>query len=76
MRAYGKKSVALVTSLMLAASLFLTGCGDEQAAEKGKTAVKAMKIVRQDAPVGYSFPGQLKGTEEVLVYARVSGSIV
>ena len=76
MRAYGKKSVALISSLMLAASLFLTGCGDEQAAEKGKTAVKAMKIVRQDAPVGYSFPGQLKGTEEVLVYARVSGSIV
>lgn len=76
MRAYGKKSVALLSSLMLAASLFLSGCGGEQAEETGKTAVKAMKIVRQDAPVDYSYPGQLKGTDEVQVHARVSGSIV
>ncbi len=74
--AVGKKTGIIIGTVMLAASLILTGCGDEQAEQPGKTAVKAMKVIKQDTPVSYAYPGQLKGTDEVQVHARVSGSIV
>ena len=74
--AVGKKTGIIIGTVMLAASLILTGCGDEQAEQPGKTAVKAMKVMKQDTPVSYAYPGQLKGTDEVQVHARVSGSIV
>ncbi len=41
-----------------------------------KTAVKAMKVIKQDAPITYGYPGQLKGTEDVEVHSRISGNIV
>ena len=72
----GKKIGAACLAFMFSASFLLVGCGDEAAAPSTKVAVKAMKITRQDAPVTYSYPGQLKGTDEVQVHSRVSGSIV
>ena len=76
MVAYGKKSAALLSSVVLAASLFLTGCGEEQAPPQSKAAVKAMKVMKQDTPVSYAYPGQLEGTDEVEIHARVSGSVM
>lgn len=73
---WGKKSAALLGAVVMAASLILSGCGGEEAAQSGKTAVKAMKVMKQDTPVSYSYPGQLKGADEVQVHAKVSGSIV
>lgn len=55
----------------------LTGCGEEQAPPPTqKVAVKAIKLSKQDVPIKYEYPGQLKGTEEVEVHSRLSGSIV
>ncbi|MBR6012304.1 MAG: efflux RND transporter periplasmic adaptor subunit [Selenomonadaceae bacterium] len=54
----------------------LTGCGEEQAPPPPKIPVKAIKISKQDVPVKYEYPGQLKGTEEVEVHSRLSGSVV
>lgn len=76
MNLIGKKIGAACLAFMFSASFLLVGCGDEAAAPSTKVAVKAMKITRQDAPVTYSYPGQLKGTDEVQVHSRVSGSIV
>ncbi|MBP3723238.1 MAG: efflux RND transporter periplasmic adaptor subunit [Selenomonadaceae bacterium] len=41
-----------------------------------KIPVKVMKIVKADTPLSYGAPGQLRGTDEVEVHSRVSGSIV
>lgn len=73
---WGKKSAVLLGVAIMAASLILTGCGGEESAQSGKTAVKAMKVMKQDTPVSYAYPGQLKGTDEVQIHSRVSGSIV
>lgn len=55
----------------------LTGCGEEpQAPPPQKISVKAMKISRQDVPITYEYPGQLKEAEEVEVHSRLSGSIM
>ena len=35
-----------------------------------------MKVIQQDTPIAYSYPGHLQGKEEVQVHARVSGSIL
>ena len=35
-----------------------------------------MKVLRQDTPVSYGFPGHLQGRDEVKVHSRVSGSIM
>lgn len=72
----GKKAGAILSSLVLATSMLFAGCGgdDEQAAHKIE--VKAMKVLCQDAPISYSYPGQLKGTDDVEVHSRVSGSIM
>lgn len=73
---YGKKAGAILSSLVLATSMLFAGCGgdDEQAAHKIE--VKAMKVLCQDAPISYSYPGQLKGTDDVEVHSRVSGSVM
>ena len=57
-------------------SMLLTGCGSEEQPEVGKTPVKAMKVLRQDTPISYGFPGHLQGREEVQVHSRVSGSVM
>ena len=71
-----KKTSSLLAASALATSLFLAGCGDEEAAPVGKTPVKAIQVHRQDTPVSYGFPGHLQGQDEVQVHSRVSGSIM
>lgn len=74
---YSKKLSGILSALLIGSSLIFTGCGDEeQAPPPQKVAVKAMKVLQQDVPIKYEYPGQLKGTEEVEVHARLSGSII
>lgn len=77
-KTYSKKLAGILSALLIGSSLMLTGCGgDEERAElPQKVAVKAMKVLKQDVPIKYEYPGQLKGTEEVEVHARLSGSII
>lgn len=64
-------------SVILGLSVMFTGCSDEeQALPPQKVAVKAMKISKQDVPIKYEYPGQLKGAEEVEVHSRLSGSVM
>lgn len=73
---FGKKSAAVLCTLSLMASVFLVGCGQEEQEAPKKIAVKAMKPLKQDVPLTYSYPGQLKSSDEVEVHSRISGSIV
>ena len=68
---------ALLSVLILGASIIFSGCGEEeQAPPPQKTAVKAIKLSRQDVTVKYEYPGQLKGVQDVEVHSRLSGSIM
>ena len=72
-----KKAGSLLAATALLASFFIGGCGSQDTPEaRGKTAVKAMKVLRQDTPVAYGYPGHLQGKEEVHVHAKVSGSVI
>ena len=72
-----KKAGSLLAATALLASFFIGGCGSQDTPEaSGKTAVKAMKVLRQDTPVAYGYPGHLQGKEEVHVHSKVSGSVI
>ena len=72
-----KKFAGIISLFIFAVSTMLTGCGDEtEESPPQKVAVKAMKVVKQDVPVKYEYPGQLKGVEEVAVHSRLSGSVM
>ena len=72
----GRKTAAIISTIILGTSLIFSGCGQQEQAEQKNTPVKAMKVIQQDTPVAYSYPGHLQGKEEVQVHARVSGSIL
>ena len=72
----GKKTGSLLAATALLASFFIGGCGSQEEQHAGKAQVKAMKVLQQDTPVAYNYPGHLQGKEEVQVHARVSGSIL
>ena len=72
-----KKAGSLLAATALLASFFIGGCGSQDTPEaSGKTTVKAMKVLRQDTPVAYGYPGHLQGKEEVHVHSKVSGSVI
>lgn len=71
-----KKASSLLVCTSLMAGVLLTGCGNEEEQPVGKTQVKAMKVIRQNTPISYGFPGHLQGRDEVEVHSRVSGSIM
>jgi len=72
----GRKTAAIISTIILGTSIIFSGCGQQEQAEQKNTPVKAMKVIQQDTPVAYSYPGHLQGKEEVQVHARVSGSIL
>lgn len=39
-------------------------------------AVKAMQVIKRDTPLNYEYAGNIKGTDEVKITSRVSGTIV
>lgn len=71
-----KKASSLMAVTALMTSVFLTGCGSEEVPPAEKMQVKAMKVMRQNTPISYGFPGHLQGRDEVQVHSRVSGSII
>ena len=71
---FGKQTGIFLAAAALLISLFLGGCGSQEEPQAGKAQVKAMKVLQQDTPVAYNYPGHLQGKEEVQVHARVSGS--
>lgn len=66
--------------IILAAALFMTGCGgedtEELALEDYPTRVKAIKVLTTDAPLILSYSGQVVDRDEMKVQSKVSGSIV
>ena len=73
---FGKQTGIFLAAAALLISLFLGGCGSQEEPQDGKAQVKAMKVLQQDTPVAYNYPGHLQGKEEVQVHARVSGSVL
>ena len=73
---YGKKAGAVVGALALMTSILFAGCGGEADNQAQKTPVKAMKVLQQDVPISYSYPGHLTGVDEVTVHSRISGSVM
>ena len=71
-----KKASSLLAATALLASTFLAGCGSEEEPPAGKKPVKAMKVLRQNTPISYGYPGHLQGRDEVQVHSRVSGSVM
>ena len=72
----GRKTAAIISTIILGTSIIFSGCGQQEQAEQKNTPVKALKVIQQDTPVAYAYPGHLLGKEEVRVHARVSGSIL
>lgn len=74
---YSKHLAGILSAFILGSSIIFTGCGEEeQEIPTQKIAVKAMKVSKQDVPITYEYPGQLKEAEEVEVHSRLSGSIM
>lgn len=73
---FGRKTAAIISTLVLGTGLIFSGCGQQEQAAQENTPVKAMRVIQQDAPISYSYPGHLQGKEEVQVHARVSGSVL
>ncbi len=71
-----KKAGAVISALVLVTSIFFAGCGGQDQEAGQKATVKAMKVLQQDAPISYSYPGQLRGTDDVSVHSRISGSVM
>ena len=67
-------------TIILATALLMTGCGgedtEEQALEDYPTRVKAIKVLTTDAPITFSYSGQVIDRDEMKVQSKVSGSIV
>ena len=71
-----RKGLGVFAAAALALSVVLTGCGGEKQGGARPTAVKAMNVLRQDAPLTHVYAGQIMGTDEVKIQSRVSGNIV
>ena len=67
-------------AIICAATLLFAGCGgedtQEQALEDYPTKVKAMKVLTTDAPITFSYSGQVIDRDEMTVQSKVSGSVV
>ncbi len=70
------KTGGLFAVAVLSISALVAGCGGEEAEVAPKATVKVMKVMRQNTPISYGFPGHLQGRDEVEVHSRVSGSVV
>ncbi|MDQ0203955.1 efflux RND transporter periplasmic adaptor subunit [Pectinatus haikarae] len=63
-------------AVLLSMPILLFGCGAKQQQAATETQVKAMAAIQQDTPLSFEYAGEVKGTNEVNVQARVSGSVV
>ena len=68
-------------AIIFAAALLFSGCGggedtENQAAEEYPTPVKAIKVLTTDAPITFSYSGQVVDRNEMKVQSKVNGAIV
>ena len=67
-------------AIILAFALLLSGCGgedvEEQSLEEYPTRVKAIKVLTTDAPITFSYSGQVVDRNEMKVQSKVNGAIV
>ena len=70
----------IIPAIIFAAALLMTGCGGEEAAEQAPedypTRVKAIKVLTTDAPITFSYSGQVIDRDEMKVQSKVNGSVV
>ena len=70
----------IFSAMILAITLLLSGCGgeetEEQAFEDYPTRVKAIKVLITDAPITFSYSGQVIDRDEMKVQSKVSGTVV
>ena len=66
--------------IICAACLLIMGCGgedaDNQAMENMPTKVKAIKVLTTDAPITFSYSGQVIDRDEMNVQSKVTGTVV
>lgn len=67
-------------AIICAAALLLAGCGGEdtenQAMEEYPTSVKAIKVLTTDAPITFSYSGQVVDRNEMIVQSKVNGTVI
>lgn len=67
-------------AIIFLVALFLAGCGgddaENRAAQIYPTRVKAIKVLTTDAPITFSYSGQVIDRDEMSVQSKVSGSVV
>ena len=67
-------------AIILAVALLLAGCGGEEAQEQAledyPTRVKAIKVLTTDAPITFSYSGQVIDRDEMKVQSKVNGTVV
>ena len=67
-------------AIICATALLLAGCGGEdsenQAMEESSTSVKAIKVLTTDAPLTFSYSGQVVDRNEMKVQSKVNGAVV
>ena len=74
-----KAKLMTMAALFAASSIVFGGCGgdkNQQQAQVMKAQVKAMKVIRRDAPLASEYAGHLVGTDEVKIQSKVNGNIV
>ena len=66
-------------AIICAATLLLAGCGGEdaenQAPQEIPTRVKAIKVLTTDAPITFSYSGQVIDRDEMKVQSKVNGTV-
>ena len=70
----------ILSAIILVFALLLAGCGDEDTEnlELGEypTRVKAIKVLTTDAPITFSYSGQVIDRDEMKVQSKVNGTVV
>ena len=70
----------ILPAIILASAMLFSGCGgedtQEQAPEEFPTKVKAIKVLTTDAPITFSYSGQVVDRNEMQVQSKVNGTIV
>ena len=72
------KTVKLYAMFLLAifAIATISGCGKQQGGERPPTAIKAIKVLKQDTNTFSEYAGQIQGKNEAKVQARVTGNVI
>ena len=70
----------ILSAVVCAAALLVAGCGgdepESQELEDYPTKVKAIKVLITDAPITFSYSGQVIDRDEMKVQSKVNGSVV